>query len=191
MEQKKCCGCELLLNLNDFHKQASKKDGRRTKCKSCSKIETKKLRDKKNIKTKGLYPVWNSMKARCLNKKYSCYHRYGGRGIKVCDEWRSDFKSFFNWCISNGHKKGLQIDRINNDGNYEPSNCRWVSAEVNMQNSSNAKLNAEKVIRIRELSLEGFSNKDIAKKYNVSEVTIICIKNGKSWKNIKGGVSDG
>ena len=80
---------------------------------------------------------WN-MKTRCYNKSSNKYHAYGARGIKVCDEWKNSFKKFKEWALSNGYGDNLTIDRINNDGNYEPSNCRWVT---NKQNTNNTRKN--------------------------------------------------
>ena len=82
-----------------------------------------------------LFERWNAMLARCYNKKGIGYARYGGRGIKVCDQWRNDFQSFANWAMSNGFSKRLQIDRINNEGDYEPSNCRFVTNRENGRNT--------------------------------------------------------
>jgi len=81
-----------------------------------------------------LFYVWQSMRARCYNKNRPRYNDWGGRGITVCDEWNKDFKIFYDWSIEKGYKKSLQIDRINNDGNYEPNNCRWVTAKENNSN---------------------------------------------------------
>lgn len=81
-----------------------------------------------------LYKVWNSMKQRCGNKNNSGYKDYGGRGISVCKEWADDAKVFCDWAIKNGYKQGLSIDRINNDGNYEPANCRWTTRKVQVNN---------------------------------------------------------
>lgn len=72
-----------------------------------------------------IYNVWHTMKERCYVPSQSSYKNYGGRGIKVCDEWKDNFKEFYNWAI-NGWKKGLTLDRINNDDDYKPDNCRWV-----------------------------------------------------------------
>lgn len=71
---------------------------------------------------------------RCYDTKNKRYADYGGRGITICDEWRHSFDNFVQWAINNGYKQGLQIDRINNDGNYEPSNCRWVTLKDNCRN---------------------------------------------------------
>lgn len=76
---------------------------------------------KKNTR---LYRIWLQMKNRCFNIRTNRYKDYGGRGITVCDEWKNDFTKFYDWSILNGYQENLTIDRINNDGNYEPSNCR-------------------------------------------------------------------
>lgn len=71
------------------------------------------------------------MKARCYQESSKYYNNYGGRGIKVCDEWLASFVNFYNWSINNGWKEGLQIDRVDNDGNYEPDNCQWITNKEN------------------------------------------------------------
>lgn len=81
-----------------------------------------------------IYRVWCGMKQRCNNPNNQEYHRYGGRGIKICKEWNDDFDKFGKWALSHGYKQGLQIDRINNNGDYEPSNCRFVTPLENMHN---------------------------------------------------------
>lgn len=74
-----------------------------------------------------IYKAWDNMKDRCYNNNYNSYHNYGGRGIIVCAEWVNDFITFCKWAIVNEWKKGLSLDRINTDGNYEPQNCRWAT----------------------------------------------------------------
>lgn len=85
-----------------------------------------------------LLSIWTSMKTRCNNPNSDNYDRYGGRGIFVCDEWKS-FEPFKEWALKNGYKDGLQIDRRDTDGNYEPGNCRWVTPKENSNNKSNNK----------------------------------------------------
>lgn len=83
-----------------------------------------------------IYCVWGLMKRRCYSKNNDNYDSYGGRGIRVCDEWLGPdgFINFYNWSIQNGYRDDLQIDRINNDGDYTPENCRWTTNKVNMRN---------------------------------------------------------
>lgn len=85
-----------------------------------------------------LYTVWRSMKRRCYNPKHTKYDRYGGRGIKVCSSWLDSFITFYT-AVVDGYKEGLELDRINNDGNYEPDNVRWVTRQQNLMNTSSRK----------------------------------------------------
>lgn len=84
----------------------------------------------------GLRNVHSSMIQRCENPKRQQYSRYGGRGIKVCEEWHN-YEIFRKWALENGYKHPLKLDRIDNNGNYEPSNCRWVTNTENCRNKSN------------------------------------------------------
>ena len=84
-----------------------------------------------NIK---LYYIWIAMKQRCYNANCKAFINYGQRGIKVCIRWRRSFKSFYNWAIKNGWKEGLSIDREDNNSNYTPSNCRFVTSTINQLN---------------------------------------------------------
>lgn len=90
-----------------------------------------------NLTKTPLYRVWATMKDRCFREKSPKYKDYGGRGITVCDEWLNDFKAFYNWSMANGYKCGLTLDRIDVNGNYEPSNCRWVTINQQANNKRN------------------------------------------------------
>lgn len=81
-----------------------------------------------------IYHAWTHMKGRCYNKNDKKYPIYGARGIRVCDEWKEDFLSFYNWSISNGYSDDKTIDRIDNDKGYCESNCRWTNAHVQASN---------------------------------------------------------
>lgn len=82
-----------------------------------------------------LYNIWLQMKNRCYNRKTPRYKDYGGRGITVCDEWKNDFKAFYDWSMLHDYADNLTIDRIDNNGNYTPSNCRWVTVADQNRNS--------------------------------------------------------
>lgn len=81
-----------------------------------------------------LYAIWSDMKTRCYNSNSPNYKYYGKLGVSICEEWKNDFKSFYNWAMSNGYRDNLTIDRINPFGNYEPSNCRWATYEEQAKN---------------------------------------------------------
>lgn len=98
-----------------------------------SGIKKKRFHGMSNTK---LFWLWCDMKKRCVTPSYVHYDRYGGRGISVCDEWKEDFMNFYNWSMANGYKEGLSIDRIDVDGDYEPSNCRWIPLKEQHWNTS-------------------------------------------------------
>ena len=128
-----------------------------------------------------LYIAWAAMIQRVLNPKNTVYKNYGGIGITVCNEWL-EFIQFRDWALNNGYTEGLQINRINNNGNYEPSNCDFVTAKENSRNQRTTKLTLEIANEIRDLyKIKQYNKSQLAKMYNVSPQQISFIINNKRW----------
>ena len=128
----KCyCGNEFDAMVDNIKK------GTTTSC-GCHK---KQIITKHGLVNHRLYKIWQGILQRCLNNKSMAYKKYGFRGITICKEWRNDFMSFYNWSLENGYQNYLSIDRKDNDGNYEPSNCRWTTKDIQSQNTTKIRTN--------------------------------------------------
>ena len=131
----KCqCDCGKIVEVQSY---------RLFEYKSCGCLE-KENRNSigKRFQTHGLsntriYSIWCGMKDKCNNPNAEHYARYGGRGIKICEEWNNDFSAFYDWSMSNGYANTLSIDRIDVNGNYDPSNCRWIEMKYQFRNKEN------------------------------------------------------
>ena len=177
------CRCEC--GTIKVVRASSLKDGSSKSC-GCLKAETTAKQSLKHgYSHHPLYHVLSDMIYRCYNKNSSEYHRYGARGIKVCSQWLNNREAFVDWALSNGYKRGLTIDRIDNNGNYEPSNCRFVTIRDNTNNRRNT---VKTVLFGKEMSAS-----DIARKYNLSQNTVrLRIQSGKTDGDIiKGGYLNG
>lgn len=104
------------------------------------------------------------MKERCYNKNCNAFKYYGGKGVKICNQWLNDFDSFYEWSINNGYKDGLTIDRINVDGDYSPNNCRWITQKEQVSNTTRN--------RRYEYKGELLTITELAEKYKINRNTL-------------------
>lgn len=175
------CNHESILNYN---KISNGKYG-------CIKCATTNASSAKRIYpydiTKNLTSKRSAMIYRCHSEKSKDYANYGGRGIKVCDEWRGKGgnKIFLEWSMSNGYSKGLQIDRIDNNGDYTPQNCRYISHTENQRNTRMNALDREIVEDIKYGKYKGMSAKQISEIIgNCHESTIRSVIKNKTWVDV-------
>ncbi|HDY87984.1 MAG TPA: hypothetical protein ENH82_07725 [bacterium] len=178
-----CCDCGSEKEIHSHYLISG-----HTKSCGCSSAEmSAEARKKHGLGKHPIYYVWSHMKDRCYNPKDKGYKNYGGRGISVCEEWFSSLRIFYDFAIARGWKDGLQIDRINNEGNYEPNNCRFITQRENIRNSRTTKLTAREVLDIRS----AYANKsfnlapaELAIAYGVKRGQIYSIINRGSWVDI-------
>lgn len=141
---------------------------------------------------KRLNKIFDGMKQRCRNPNSGSYKHYGARGIKICDEWSESYDNFYWWAMQNGYKEDLTIDRIDVDGDYEPSNCRWMPEAYQQRNKRNT-------VRV-EINGELLTLPEIAEKYSINKKALsyryyrgyrgkeLISKSGDLRHNQKGGL---
>lgn len=171
-------------------------------CRKCRKLEAVKnsnisnkinkycCEEKKTEKTYlekvelKLKDVFYNMKTRCYKDHCKDYKNYGGRGIKICEEWLNNPNNFYEWSIENGFilNKGLSIDRIDNDGDYSPSNCQWIPVKLNVRKNRQTKLTYEDVVFIREsFKSRKCSKKELIKMFGIHRCYINVVIRGDVW----------
>lgn len=133
------------------------------------------------VKGTPTHNTWKSMIQRCGNPRATDYDLYGGRGITVCEHWRTSYSSFL--ADMGERPDGMTLDRIDNDGNYEPGNCRWATATVQVRNSRATKLTTETVEWIRS-NRDVLTGKAMAAALGMSRAQISRVLNGTRWAEI-------
>lgn len=144
-----------------------------------------------------LHRIWNRIIERCyyISPNHKSYKYYRGKKIKVCDEWKNNFKIFYDWAIKNNWQKGFSIDRINPEGNYEPSNCEFVTRSENSKRmakknfffgeyNGNATLLEDDVLEIKRLLQLGHEGASIAREFGIHRKTVYLIRDGKLWNHL-------
>jgi hypothetical protein len=175
------CGNTTILKLTAIKQEAVK---------SCGCLRDEKARErtiarnykhgKGNFKVR-LYRIWCQMRSRCYHAYNNAYPLYGQRGIRVCDEWKKDYEKFESWAINNGYSDNLSIDRIDVNGNYEPSNCRWATMKEQCNNRRNT-------LRINAIQITAFGETKtmpewlIDPRCKAKSKTTLCYRLGAGWQ---------
>lgn len=193
------CGKEVIIKTSVLRSEATKSCG-------CARIGKnpfkkghpygKRFKPTHGLSKHPLFRVWSHIIDRCYNlfPEHKNYRYYQGKGIKMCDLWKNNFKEFYDWAITSGWSKGLTIDRKDSTGDYEPSNCEFVTRQENSRRMAKNNINygafngnsvlTESDIKDIRNRLINEPGSIIAKEYNVNRKTIYDIKDRKTWKHI-------
>ena len=163
------CRCQCDCGTIKVIDKSSLQTGRTKSCGCYNRKRVHETHSKGNYINTRLYHTWENMKARCFNKNNPQYKNYGGRGITVCEEWKNDFLSFRMWALQNGwndtHVKfEISLDRIDVNGNYEPSNCRWATPKQQVNNRRRS--------RRWEYNGEKYTLQEISEKFNINHMAL-------------------
>ena len=163
-------------------------------CPICKTISKKRIDALKKVESCGckfftpgvsrrLQRIYNGMKGRCNRPSHIHFMRYGGAGIKLCNEWGASSKSFYKWALSNNYEDNLTIDRIDNLQGYSPKNCRWVTQLDNSRNRLNTIVTKEMATLIKS---EGnrIPLDLLATKYGIAKSTLKAVKYNQNWKDV-------
>ena len=156
---------------------------------SCGCLHENGTRTTHGMRRTRLYRIWSDMKSRCNNQNRPRYSDYGGRGIVVCEEWEQSFEAFSDWALANGYCDGLTIDRIDNDGDYRPENCRWITRHdqgSNKRNNNLLTLNGETKTISQWAKITGIDRRTIAKRKKLGwtdERALTETKRKFTWRN--------
>lgn len=174
------CGNVTKQKLTDIQSERIKSCGCWKAEKASATCTRKNYRHgKSDLKTNKLYRVWSAMKSRCYNENVKYFKDYGGRGIRVCDEWLHDYEAFDKWSYTNGYGEHLSIDRIDVNGHYEPANCRWATSKQQAANRRNNRINTVLITAFGETKhlLDWLTDE----RCKVKAATNICYRIGSGW----------
>ena len=173
------CDCGRNTETSGSHLRT----GHSTSC-GCIAFEKMKVATTTHGLTKmPIYKVWKEMRARCNRQSHARFNSYGGRGIVVCAKWNMSFEAFLK-DVGGDYKSNLQLDRINNNGNYEPGNTRWVDAKTNVRNSRTIKIDAQDAGAIKSMLVFGSTQSEIARDFGISKDIVSAIKRNRTWTDI-------
>ena len=176
------CHCDCGKDIKCY--QYNLERGTSTSCGCLRSFYAKQTRCCHGESTGTLYKKWGSIKTRCYNKKIPCYKNYGGRGIKICDDWLK-FWNFREWAYKNGYSDGLTLERIDVNGNYEPDNCKWISMAEQQSNKRTSVFITYNGVKktLSQWSKElGLSKEAIRYRYNVGWTPEECLFGKKEQK---------
>lgn len=128
-------------------------------------------------KNKRIYKIFCGMKQRCYNTNHKYYPIYGGRGIKICDEWLNDYQQFEAWALANGYANDMSIDRIDNDKGYSPDNCRWIYYK---DQPKNRRSNHRVIVDGKEMNVS-----DVSRLYGIP-ISTVCYRDNQGFDILRG-----